>query len=57
MSTHSDITKEDIEHSRHFPIIVVLCLPYTREVDYKGLNRTVTPVIYHTIRNIGCNHR
>jgi hypothetical protein len=46
---HSDITKEDIENSRHFPIIVVLYLPYTREVDYKGLNRTVTPAIYHTV--------
>jgi hypothetical protein len=46
---HSDITKEDIEHSRHFPVIVVLYLPYTREVDYKRLNRTVTPMIYHMI--------
>jgi hypothetical protein len=31
---HNDITKEDIEQSRHFPVIVVLCQPYTREVDY-----------------------
>jgi hypothetical protein len=31
----SDITKEDEEHSNHFPIIVVFCLPYTREVDYE----------------------
>jgi hypothetical protein len=54
---HSDITKEDIEHRHHFPVIVVLYLPYTREVDYKGLNRTITPAIYHTVRNIGCNRR
>jgi hypothetical protein len=32
---HSDITKEDEEHSNHFPIIVVFCLPYTQEVDYE----------------------
>jgi hypothetical protein len=54
---HSDITKEDIEHSHNFPIIVVLCLPYTREVDYRGLNRTVTLAIYHTIQNIEYNRR
>jgi hypothetical protein len=36
---HSDITKEDIEHSRHFRVIVVLCMPYTQEVDYKGLKQ------------------
>jgi hypothetical protein len=54
---HSDITKEDIEHSHHFPVIVVLYLTYTREVDYKGLNRTVTLAIYHTVQNIWCNHR
>jgi hypothetical protein len=35
ISTHSDITKEDIEHSRHFPIIVVLYLP-----SGGGLQRT-----------------
>jgi hypothetical protein len=35
ISTHSDITKEDEEHSNHFPIIVVFCLPHTQEVDYK----------------------
>jgi hypothetical protein len=46
---HRDIMKEDEEHSNHFPIIVVFYLSYTREEDYKGLNRTLTPVIYLTI--------
>jgi hypothetical protein len=54
---HRDITKEDEELSSHFPLIVVFYRPYTQEEDYKGLNKTVTPVIYLTIRNIGCNRR
>ena len=50
---HSDITKEDHEQSNYFPVIVVLYGPYTREEDYKRLNRTLTPVIYltYTISN------
>ena len=43
---HSDITKEDHEQSNHFPVIVVFDGAYTREEDYEGLNRTVTPAIY-----------
>jgi hypothetical protein len=54
---HKDIMKEDQEHSNHFPIIVVFYWPYIRDEDYKGLNRTVTPTIYLTIQNIGCNSR
>jgi hypothetical protein len=54
---HRDIMKEDEEHSNHFPIIVMFYQPYTWEEDYKGLNMTVTPAIYLTIQNIGCNHR
>jgi len=46
---HSDITKEDHEQSNYFSVIVVLYGPYTREDDYKGLNRTVTTAIYLTI--------
>jgi hypothetical protein len=30
---------------------------YTREVDYIGLNRLVTPAIYHMSRRVGGIHR
>jgi hypothetical protein len=32
-------------------------LSYIREVDYKGLNMSVTPVIYHMAQNIECIRR
>jgi len=54
---HSDITKEDHEQSNHFPVIMMLYGPYTQEEDYKGLNRTVTLVIYLMIRTIRGNRR
>jgi len=47
------VIKEDEEHSNHFPVIVVSCMSYTRDVDYQWLNKTViTPVIYHTVQNV-----
>jgi len=54
---HSDISKKDHEHSNHFPIIMVLYNLYNAEKEYKGLNRTVTPVIYLMLRTIRGNHR
>jgi len=53
ISMHSDISKKDHEHSKNFPIIMVLYNPYNREKEYKGLNRTVTPVIYLKLQTIG----
>jgi hypothetical protein len=32
-------------------------MTYIRGVDYKGLNGSVTPVIYHMTRNIECIHK
>jgi hypothetical protein len=32
-------------------------MTYIREVDYKGLNGSVTPAIDHMTRNIECIHR
>ena len=29
------VIKEDEEHSNHFPVIVVSCMSYTRDVDYQ----------------------
>ena len=49
---HSDISKKDHEHSNYFPVIMVLYHPYNREKEYKGLNRTVTPVIYLKLQTI-----
>ena len=46
ISLHSDISKKDHEHSKNFPVIMVLYNPYNEEKEYKGLNRTVTPSIY-----------
>ena len=41
---HSDIIKEDEKHSNHSPVIMLLCLPYTREGDYIRINGAVTTV-------------
>jgi len=57
ISMHSDITKKDHEQSNHFPVLVVFYGPYTREEDYEGLKRTITPAIYLTIWTIGGNRR
>jgi len=54
---HSDISKKDHEQSDDFPIIMVLYNPYNREKEYKGLNRTVTLVIYLKLQTIRGNHR
>jgi len=54
---YSDNTIENHEQSNHFPIITMLYGPYTREEDYKGLNRIVTPTIYLTIWTIRGNRR
>jgi len=43
---HSDIIKEDEKHSSHSPVIMLLCLPYTREGDYISINGAVTTVNY-----------
>ena len=50
---YSDITKKDHEQNNLLPIIVVFYGPYTRDEDYKGLNRIVTSVIYLTIQTMG----
>ena len=42
ISMHSDISKKDYEHSKNFPVIMVLYNTYNREKEYKGLNRTVS---------------
>ena len=57
ISMHSDISKKDHEHSNHFVVIMVLYNPYNREKEYKGLNKTVTPVIYLKLRTIRGNRR
>ena len=54
---YSYISKKDHEHSNHFPLIMVLYNPYNREKQYKGINRTVTPVIYLKLQTIMVNHR
>jgi len=54
---HSDIRKKYHEHNNHFPVIMVLYKPYNREKEYKGLNRTVTPMIYLKLRTIRGNCR
>jgi hypothetical protein len=47
-----DITKEDQEQSKSF-FATGFYLSYIRGVDYKGLNGSVTFMIYHMARNIG----
>jgi len=54
---HSDISKKDHEHNNHFPVIRVLYNPYNWVKEYKGLNRTVTPVIYFKLQTIRGNRR
>jgi hypothetical protein len=51
-----DITKEDQEQSKS-SFRTMSYLAYIRGVDYKGLNRNITPAIYHMTQNIGCIHR
>jgi hypothetical protein len=45
--------------NRAFPSFVTepYFLNYTRGVDYKGLNGSFTPTIYHMTRNIECIRR
>jgi thiaminase len=51
-----DIAKEDQEQTK--PSFATRSyLSYIRGVDYKGLYGSVTFVIYHMSRNIGCIHR
>ena len=54
---HSDTNKKDHEHSKHFPIKMVLYNPYNWEKEYKGLNRTVIPTIYLKLWTIRGNRR
>jgi hypothetical protein len=51
-----DITKKDQEQSK-FSFATGSYLSYIRGVDYKELNGSVTSVIYHMARNIGCIRR
>jgi len=53
---HSDISKKDNEHSKNFCVVIVLYNPYNREKEYKGLNRTITPVIYLKLWTIRGRH-
>jgi hypothetical protein len=48
-----DITKEDQEQSLT-SFVTQSYLTYIRGVDYKGLNESVTLVIYHMAWNVGC---
>ena len=41
----------------HSPVIMLLCLPYTREGDYIRINGAVTTTNYPAIRHIGYNRR
>jgi hypothetical protein len=50
---HIDIIKEDEKHRNHSSVIMLLCLPYTREGDYIRINGAVTTMNYPTIRHIG----
>jgi hypothetical protein len=52
----SDITKEDQEQSKS-SFATRSYLSYIRGVDYKGLNGSVTSMIYHMAQNIGCIRR
>jgi len=54
---YSDISKKDHEHSKNFPVIMVLYNPYNWEKKYKGLNRTITHAIYLKLRTIMGNRR
>jgi hypothetical protein len=51
-----NINKKDQEQSKT-SIVTGFYLLYIRGVDYKGLNGSVTSVIYHMTQNIGCIHR
>jgi hypothetical protein len=51
-----DITKEDQEQSKS-SFATRSYLSYIRGVGYKGLNGSVTSMIYHMARNIRCIHR
>jgi hypothetical protein len=51
-----DINKKDQEQSKS-SFATRSYLSYIRSVDYKGLNGSVTSVIYHMARNIGCIRR
>jgi hypothetical protein len=48
-----DITKEDQEQSKS-SFVTGSYLSYIWGVDYKGLNGSITSVIYHKAQNIGC---
>ena len=54
---HSDIIKEYEKHRNHSPIIMLLCLPYTRVRDYIRINGAVTTMNCPAIRHIGYNRR
>jgi hypothetical protein len=51
-----DITKEDQEQSKS-SFATGSYLSYIQGVDYKGLNGSVTSMIYHMAWNIGCIRR
>jgi hypothetical protein len=51
-----DITKEDQEQSKS-SFITGSYLSYIRRVDYKGLNGSITSMIYHMAWNIECIRR
>ena len=51
-----NITKEDQEQSLS-PFAIVFYLPYKWGVDYKGLNGSVTSVIYHMTQSAKCIYR
>jgi len=51
------MSKKDHEQSKNFPVIMVVYNPYNWEKEYKGFNRTVTPVIYLKMRTIRGNRR
>jgi hypothetical protein len=51
-----NITKEDQEQSL-FPIAILFYVLYKRGVDYKGLNESVTSIIYHMTHSAECIRR
>jgi hypothetical protein len=51
-----DITMEDQEQSKS-SFAARFYLSYIWGVDYKGLNESVTFMIYHMAQNIGCIRR
>jgi hypothetical protein len=51
-----NINKEDQEQSKS-SFAISTYLSYIRGVDYKGLNGSVTSMIYHMAQNIACIRR